>query len=118
MKALFNLSNYLEKGPVSGSVLAMKKICRNTGAQHIKDLKRTREQLVGDDTWILEDVAPAIDIDPTRRVELAESLTVLRSEFSEQQMTVFVLAEYERFKPSPEAIAELTSLLAPGDSSR
>lgn len=97
VRALLALSTRLEKGPVDGSVLAyMKRVCRNAAARHHRELaKRAREELVGSETWRLEDAAPVIDVDPTTRIELAESLQVLRNELSEQQMTVWLLAEYE-----------------------
>lgn len=67
-------------------------IKRHTG-QHLKELADRAENFVGDDTTKLEDPDNHISVNFTSQVELAESMTVLKKEFSTLQLRAFVLAE-------------------------
>ncbi|MFE0453111.1 sigma-70 family RNA polymerase sigma factor [Streptomyces sp. NPDC058914] len=61
--------------------------------QHLKELADRAENFVGDDTTKLEDPANYISVHFTSQVELAESMAVLKKEFSTLQLRAFVLAE-------------------------
>ncbi|MFK4108525.1 RNA polymerase sigma factor [Streptomyces sp. NPDC002176] len=103
VKATESLHTKLENsGPVEGSVLAyMKTICKREAGQHRKKIaeQQQRALLVGDNTYLLdtEDSANAEDAVVLKEIResLNEKLPLLRKVLSDQQYTVFLLAEAE-----------------------
>jgi len=102
----------LLSGPLNESVspYLWTMVKRHTG-QHLKELAERAEEFVGDDTTKLEDPAKHISVNFTSQVEFAETMAVLKKDFSELQLRAFVLAEAYGLK-APR-IAELIGTTAP-----
>lgn len=112
-EVLTSLYEHLKKGgPVQGRVKGyVWTMCKNKISQHFSALAKRAELFVGGQIHLLESSFDHEHIDPSVRVEVERSIAMLREDFTERELQVFVLASaYGMTAPQiAEALREDTS---------